>query len=116
MLKTIKLNFYNDILSKSLCLVMLMILVFNSCSILPQRKLTNLKPPVAQKKPKTFTEHNHNRVDDYFWLKNANDSNVINLLKAENRYADKMLAHTEGLRQILLARQLSYPAAAGRCA
>ena len=102
MLKTIKLNFYNDILSKSLCLVMLMILVFSNCNILPQKRFTKLIPPVAQKQPKTFTEHNHTRVDDYFWLKNANDSNVINLLKAENKYTDKMLANTEGLRQTLL--------------
>ena len=102
MLKTIKLNFYNDILSKSLCLVMFMILVFSNCNILPQKRFTKLIPPVAQKQPKTFTEHNHTRVDDYFWLKNANDSNVINLLKAENKYTDKMLANTEGLRQTLL--------------
>ena len=79
-----------------------MLLFFNSCGILSKTNSSSLKPPIAQKKRKIFTEHNHTRIDDYFWLKNTKDSNVINLLKAENKYADKMLAHTEGLRQTLL--------------
>src|SRR4026208_1313548 len=58
----------------------------------------NLKPPVAKKESKEFKEHGNTRIDDYFWMNNPKDSNVINHLKDENAYSEAYLKHTEALQ------------------
>ena len=42
---------------------------------------------------KEFKEHGNTRVDDYFWMNNASDSNVINHLKDENAYEEAYMKH-----------------------
>jgi oligopeptidase B len=58
-------------------------------------------PPFIKKEPKVFKEHGGERVDNYFWLSNPSDSNVINHLKAENAYVDSYLKSTESLQKKL---------------
>ena len=48
--------------------------------------------PKAVKRPKMFTEHGSARIDNYHWLSNPSNPNVITLLEQENKYADKILA------------------------
>jgi oligopeptidase B len=59
----------------------------------------NVKPPVAKKVARTFTEHGNTRTDDYYWLSNPQDSAVIDHLKAENAYEAAMMKHTEKLQK-----------------
>jgi len=59
------------------------------------------KPPVGAKNPQTFTEHGYQRVDDYFWLKDKTNPETIAYLKAENAYADSVMAATEELQNTL---------------
>lgn len=59
------------------------------------------QPPVTVKDTKVFTEHGNTRTDDYYWLNNPSDSNVINHLKEENLYVDNYMKHTEGLQKKL---------------
>jgi oligopeptidase B len=61
--------------------------------------LAQLQPPVTKKETKIFTEHGNQRTDDYFWLNNRNDTNVINHLKAENAYTEAYLKPTEDLQK-----------------
>ncbi|HVG12116.1 MAG TPA: hypothetical protein VM843_03885, partial [Flavisolibacter sp.] len=42
-------------------------------------------PPI-KKEPKVFNEHGGQRTDDYMWLSNPSDTNVIKYLHAENAY------------------------------
>jgi oligopeptidase B len=60
-------------------------------------------PPSAEKKPQTFTEHGYQRVDEFFWLKDKTNPKVIEYLKAENAYADTVMAHTKALQETLFA-------------
>jgi len=60
-----------------------------------------LTPPSVKKQPKVFKEHGRERTDDYFWLSDKNDSNVINHLKAENAYFEASMKPTEALQQKL---------------
>ncbi|MCK7590483.1 S9 family peptidase [Subsaxibacter sp. CAU 1640] len=46
--------------------------------------------PKANKVPVELKSHDDIRIDDYFWLNNRKDKEVINYLKSENRYYDKM--------------------------
>ncbi|MEP6615002.1 MAG: S9 family peptidase [Ginsengibacter sp.] len=60
-----------------------------------------ISPPVIKKGPKIFMEHGRQRTDDYYWMNNREDSNVINHLKAENAYAEAYMKHTEPLQEKL---------------
>ena len=65
---------------------------------------TSDKPdyPVAAKRPVMLEQHGHERSDDYFWLNERDDPDVIAYLEAENAYTDRMLEPTVALRQRLV--------------
>jgi oligopeptidase B len=58
-------------------------------------------PPVALTKPDTFQEFGHLRIDNYYWMRNKTDPQVLNYLLAENAYYDTVMKHTKGLQEIL---------------
>ncbi len=58
---------------------------------------------MVQRIPMRLEKHNHVRVDDYFWLRERENPEVIAYLKAENDYAEKEMAHTKGLEEKLFA-------------
>jgi oligopeptidase B len=60
-----------------------------------------LTPPVAEKRPKTVTKFGDRRVDDYFWLREKENPEVIDYLKAENRYTEEVMRPLEGFRDAL---------------
>ncbi len=64
-------------------------------------KNTDPEPPVAEKKPVELTIHEHTRVDDYYWLRERENPQVIRYLESENDYTDHMLSHTEKLQEDL---------------
>jgi oligopeptidase B len=64
-------------------------------------------PPVAAKKPQTFEKFGDKRVDDYFWLREKSNSEVIDYLKAENAYRDAMMASLKPLEEQLYKDMLS---------
>ncbi len=51
-----------------------------------------VRPPVAAQKPKDVTVHGDKRIDEYFWLRERNNPEVIEHLKAENAWADRYFA------------------------
>src|SRR5262245_29787537 len=57
------------------------------------------QPPVAAKKPFQVPSPNGSREDEYYWLRDDKRENaeMLAYVKAENDYADKMLAHTKPL-------------------
>lgn len=57
--------------------------------------------PVARKLPQRIETHGDVRVDEYFWLRQKEDPEVISLLNEENSYTEKMLAPVKGLREKL---------------
>ncbi|MEO7801226.1 MAG: oligopeptidase B, partial [Ginsengibacter sp.] len=59
------------------------------------------KWPETKKQSRLFNEHGGTRNDDYFWLSDPKDSNVINHLKAENAYVKEYMQHTEALQKKL---------------
>jgi oligopeptidase B len=58
--------------------------------------------PIAAVKLFEITpKHSPKRIDNYFWLRNREDSTVVNYLKAENKYLDTMMAHTKAFQEKL---------------
>jgi oligopeptidase B len=63
-------------------------------------------PPDAAQHPTTDTRHGDVRVDEYSWLREKENPQVIEYLEAENTYAKSMMAHTEGLQETLYEEML----------
>ena len=51
-------------------------------------------PPRAAIVPKVLEMHGEERLDDYFWLNDRNDPNVVTYLEAENAYAAAVMKPT----------------------
>lgn len=60
-----------------------------------------LQPPKAKKEPKELKMHGHTRVDNYYWLNERENPDVIAYLNAENEYTKKVMADTEELQEKL---------------
>lgn len=58
-------------------------------------------PPAAKPVPHKTELHGDVRVDDYFWLKDKKDPEVIKYLDAENAYTAAVLKPTEPLQEAL---------------
>lgn len=56
-------------------------------------------PPVAKVAPHVDTLHGDVRVDNYFWMRNRNDPDLIPWLEKENAYTTAMTRHIAGLEQ-----------------
>ena len=63
--------------------------------------IQNINPPRATKKPKELTIHNDTRIDNYYWLNERENSEVIDYLNAENTYFEQMTAHTKKFQEDL---------------
>jgi oligopeptidase B len=81
-----------------------------------------LDGPTAPKRPTTLTHFGDERVDEWYWLRDKDNPEVIALLEAENEHTHSATAHHEELRQSLfdemIARiqetDLSVPARKGK--
>ncbi|MEM7336308.1 MAG: S9 family peptidase [Chloroflexota bacterium] len=59
---------------------------------------STINPPIAKKKPHLLEIHNHQRVDNYHWLRDRESEAVLAHLRAENKYAELKTTHLEALR------------------
>src|SRR5260221_11131553 len=64
--------------------------------------------PVAKRVPKELVNHGDRRVDDYFWLRQKTNSEVIRYLEAENGYTDAVMAPTRAFQEKLYQEILGH--------
>ncbi len=63
---------------------------------------TNLNPtPKVEKKAKELEAHGDKRIDNYYWLNDPKNPEVIKYLEAENTYRETLMAHTKPLQDKL---------------
>ncbi|HLV15492.1 MAG TPA: S9 family peptidase [Xanthomarina sp.] len=67
----------------------------------------NILPPKAKKIPEKLVAHNDARVDNYYWLNNRDDQEVLDYLHAENDYTKSVMKHTEKLQEQLFEEMKS---------
>lgn len=60
-----------------------------------------LQTPIAKKIPHDLEKHGDIRTDNYFWLNQREDKEVIDYLNKENEYYEAMTAHTKQLQEDL---------------
>src|SRR5256885_5723270 len=66
-----------------------------------------MNPPVATAKAKVDTLHGEIRTDNYFWIREKTNPDVIAYLNAENAYTEAKMKHTEALQKKLYDEMLS---------
>ena len=66
-----------------------------------------MMPPVATLNPRVDTLHGEIRTDNYFWIRDKSNPDVIAYLNAENAYTEARMKHTEALQQKLYDEMLS---------
>jgi oligopeptidase B len=64
-------------------------------------------PPVARKIPKIDTIHGDVRQDDYFWLRDKDNPDVLAYLRAENAYAEAVMRPTAAFQDSLYDEMLA---------
>ena len=87
---------------RNLILLTSVIFVLNSC----KKKIamnfdTTFKAPAAEKIPYQLKKHGDIRIDDYYWMKERENPEVIDYLERENDYYHKMTESTESFREDL---------------
>ncbi len=87
--------------SPELVLLCFLLLALSACS----RKDTS--PPVAEIIPHDVGVQGEKLIDNYFWLRERNNPDVIAYLEAENAYTETIMKHTEGLQEKLYAEMVS---------
>lgn len=60
-----------------------------------------LNPPAAEPRPVTTTHHGRTRVDEYDWLRDKEDPEVLAHLTAENEHTQAATAHLADLREVI---------------
>lgn len=99
-------------------LVLTALLVATGCSTAPAPRpvavyaagdsavRTVAAPPVARAIPHVHTLHGDVRQDEYFWLRDRTNPEVIAYLEAENRHTDAVMAPTKALQETLYQEML----------
>lgn len=87
----------NRFILSSLCVIF----VLDSTKSKAQNMTEKLQPPVAKIIPKTLEKFADVRTDNYFWMNDRENPEVIDYLNAENVYYQKMTAHTKGFQKEL---------------
>ena len=63
-------------------------------------------PPAAKKVPHETKIHTDTRTDDYFWLRDKKNPEVIKYLEAENAYTAAVMKPTEPMQEKLYKEML----------
>ena len=73
----------------------------------PRVEAQDPTPPVAKTIAKVDTLHGDVVTDNYFWIRDKTNPEVISYLNAENAYTTARMKHTEALQQKLYDEMLS---------
>ena len=72
------------------------------------KNTVDIATPIAEKRPSTSTIHNHERIDNYAWLREKESPDVIDYLNAENDFAKAHTSHTEAFKASLYQEMLDH--------
>ena len=93
---------------KSILLSLAALLIF-SCNNKPSNKLMSdfNQPPLANKIPKELKIHGDVRVDEFYWLNDRENQEVIDYLNKENDYYKQETKHTKKFQEDLFEEMKS---------
>ena len=82
------------------------LITLSHTEIMAQTNQPTPAPPAAKKLAKNQTFHGETLNDDYFWLREKTDKEVISYLEAENAYTDAMMKGSEAFQEKLYQEML----------
>ena len=85
----------------------LLIAGLSLASVLAAQTSTTVAPPAAKRVPRETTLHGVTLKDEYFWLREKSNPEVIKHLEAENAYTTELMAPTQGLQDKLYNEMLA---------
>lgn len=95
-------------MKNNLFLVAFCLIFATSCKKNKESKMSqNIVPPMAEVKDTVLEKHGDKRIDPYYWLNDREDPKVIDYLKKENEYYDKVTAHTKEFQKDLFEEMKS---------
>lgn len=71
------------------------------------KSMSKIKPPKAKIIPTTFEKFDDIRIDNYFWLNDRENPEVIDYLNKENEYYQEMTAHSNNFQKELFEEMKS---------
>ena len=83
------------------------IFAFSSIHTNSQKMTNKIQAPVAKIIPKTLEKHGDIRIDNYFWLNERENPEVIDYLNEENDYYNALTDHTKQLQTELFEEMKS---------
>ncbi|MFD0861757.1 S9 family peptidase [Sungkyunkwania multivorans] len=93
---------------KSIAVLVLSTIFATACKekeMEPQHE--TMKAPIAEKIPTNLEKHGDVRIDNYYWLKDRDNPEVIDYLERENAYNDEMTKHTTAFQKALFEEMKS---------
>src|ERR1039458_7319193 len=96
-------------MKRAFLLIWVSLSLFAGCQSTPPRHapLEN-QPPIAKKVPHITTIHGERLVDNYYWLRQKDNPEVLAYLKAEDAYADWFMRPTKPLQETLYKEMLGH--------
>lgn len=87
----------NKLILSCLCVIF----AASNTKIKAQKMSKNIPTPIAKIIPKTLEKHGEKRLDNYFWLNDRENPEVIDYLNQENTYYDAMTSDTKDFQKEL---------------
>jgi len=87
-------------------IILLSIIFAVSCQN-QKEEMLKTKAPVAEKVPKKLDKHGDERIDDYYWLNDRENPEVLKYLEEENDYYNQLTAHTKDFQNTLFEEMKS---------
>jgi len=63
--------------------------------------ISHITPPIANQIKKEISLHGDTRIDNYYWLNQREDQDVLDYLNAENAYREQVMEHTVEAQEAL---------------
>ncbi len=83
---------------KAIPIILLFFAIIITMASCNYSKNNSMKQPQAKKIAKKLIAHNSTRIDNYYWLNDRENPEVINYLNAENAYTKSIMQNTEALQ------------------
>jgi oligopeptidase B len=74
------------------------------CGVLARQSAQ--EPPIAAKKVRTTEIHGYTLKDDYFWLREKANPEVLKYLEAENAYTEATMKGTKAFQESIYSEML----------
>jgi oligopeptidase B len=92
----------------ALARLMIVLSIIAALNVISFAQSNALRAPMTEKKTKTTKIHDDTMIDEYFWLREKSNPEVIAHLEAENTYAEAMMKPTAALQDKLYKEMVGH--------